>query len=85
MKIIIINLGYTEDLNELLQKSLVFNKQDSYPVINNNSTLYQNNFDKQSSKNSTEYYANPNINYDRSQSNKFNKKSNTGEGQLHNI
>lgn len=71
--------GYTEDLNELLQKSLIFNKQNSYPVINNNSTLYQNNFGKELSKNSTEYYANSNINYDRSQSNKFNKKSNTGE------
>jgi len=79
------NLGYTEDLNELLQKSLIFNKQDSYPVINNNATLYQNNFCKQSLKNSTEYYANSNINYDRSQSNKFNKKSNMGEGQLYNI
>jgi len=69
--------GYTEDLNELLQKSLIFNKQDSYPVIVNNlnnPTFYQNDFSKHSSKNPTEYCTNSNVSYDRSQSNKFNNK-----------
>lgn len=74
MIIIIINLGYTEDLNELLQKTLIFNKQDSNPIVvnnSNNSLFYQNDH---SSKNSTEYCTNSNISYDRSQSSKFNNK-----------
>ncbi|XP_008189911.1 uncharacterized protein DDB_G0283357 isoform X2 [Acyrthosiphon pisum] len=81
--------GYTENLDELLQKSVVFNKQESYPVTtsSNNSTYYQTNYGQQSLERNIGHYTNSNGN-PRSHSNDFNKRSTsmkpkasyTGEG-----
>jgi hypothetical protein len=73
----IFNLGYTENLNELLQKSVVFSKQESYPVTtsSNNSTFYQNSYGQQSPNHNIGHYTNSNNSFDRNQSNDFNKRS----------
>jgi len=69
--------GYSENLNEFLQKTVVFNKQEPYPATtsSNNSTFYQNNY-QQSSEHNIGNYNNSNSNYDRNhQTNDFNKRS----------
>lgn len=60
----------------LLQKSVVFNKQEPYPITSssNNSTFYQNNY-QQSPEHNIGHYNNSKSNYDRSQSNDFSKRS----------
>lgn len=93
LKVKFFYLGYTENLNELMQKSVVYNKQESYPAStsSNNSTFYQNSYGQQSPDQNIGHYTN-NINgFNRNQSNDFNKRSahlkskgqNTGEGKLY--
>uniref|UniRef100_A0A2S2NV12 Caprin-2 n=1 Tax=Schizaphis graminum TaxID=13262 RepID=A0A2S2NV12_SCHGA len=82
--------GYTENLDELLQKSVVFNKQESYPVTtsSNNSTYYQTNYGQQLLEHNIGHYTNSNGSNPRSHSNDYNKRSTsmkpkasyTGEG-----
>ncbi|KAL5238588.1 hypothetical protein ACI65C_005998 [Semiaphis heraclei] len=69
--------GYTENLNELLEKSVVFNKQELYPVTtsSNNSTYYQTNYGQQSLERNIGHYTNSNGSNPRSHSNDFNKRS----------
>lgn len=56
---------------------MVFNKQESFPVTtnSNSSTYYQNSYVQQSPNHNIGHYTNSNSNYDRSQSNDFNKRS----------
>ncbi|XP_015367030.1 PREDICTED: putative uncharacterized protein DDB_G0282133 isoform X2 [Diuraphis noxia] len=69
--------GYTENFDELLQKSVVSNKQESYPVTtsSNNSTYYQTNYGQQSLERNIGHYTNSNGSNPRSHSNDFNKRS----------
>ncbi|XP_022180557.1 putative uncharacterized protein DDB_G0282133 isoform X2 [Myzus persicae] len=69
--------GYTDNLDELLQKSVVFNKQESYPVTtsSNNSTYYQTNYGQQTLERNIGHYTNSNGSNPRSHSNDFNKRS----------
>ncbi|XP_025198140.1 caprin-2-like [Melanaphis sacchari] len=69
--------GFTENLDELLQKSVVFNKQESYPVTtsSNNSTYYQTNYGQQSLERNIGHYTNSNGSNPRSHSNDYNKRS----------
>lgn len=57
---------------------MVFNKQETYPVVTtsaNNSTYYQNSYSQQSPEHNIGHYTNSNSNYDRNQTNDFNKRS----------
>ncbi|CAI6352730.1 unnamed protein product [Macrosiphum euphorbiae] len=81
--------GYTENLDELLQKTVVFNKQESYPVTtSSNNSTYQTNYGQQSLERNIGHYTNSNGNNPRSNSNDINKRSTsmkpktsyTGEG-----
>lgn len=85
-------LGYTDNLNELLQKSVVFNKQEQYPdKTTNSSSLYQNNYQQSPEHNIGHYNNSSNNSYDRNQANDFNKRSASskpkvpylGEGKLY--
>lgn len=70
---------FTDNLNELLQKSMVFNKQESYTVNNssNDTKYYQNNYGEQSLEhNNIKHYMNSNSNFNRRQFTSFNKRSN---------
>lgn len=73
----VVTNGYTENFDELLQKSVVFNKQESYPVTtsSNNSTYYQTNYGQQSLERNIGHYSNSNGNNPRSHSNDYNKRS----------
>lgn len=76
---------------------MVFNKQESYPVVttsSNTSTFYHNNYGQQSHEQNMGHYTNSNSNYDRNHHNDFNKRSTasmkprssyTGEGRFYNF
>lgn len=73
-KKILLILGYTEDLNELLQKSVVFNKQEPVTTNSNNTAFYQS-YGQQLPENNVRRYTNSNNNYNRDQSNDYHKRS----------
>ncbi|XP_050439093.1 caprin-2-like [Adelges cooleyi] len=74
----VVTNGYQENLNEILQKTVVFSKQEQqqYPVTtsSNNSSFYQNNYSQQPQEQTIGQYNNSN-NYERSSHpNDFNKR-----------
>ncbi|VVC28840.1 Hypothetical protein CINCED_3A022999 [Cinara cedri] len=75
--------GYSENLKGLLKKSVVFNKQDPYPMAtSNNPTFYQSNYRQPTQQNNIGNYTNSNSTYyDKNQSTDLNKRSATAKSK----